>query len=61
MSACLDHVLILDEQHLRNVLAEYVRHYNGQRPHQSLQQEPPQRPPEQERIHGHDHHAANLA
>jgi hypothetical protein len=38
-------VLILSEQHLRNVLAEYARPYNGHRPHQSLQQEPPQRQP----------------
>ena len=42
---CLDHVLILGEQHLRNVLAEYARHYNGHRPHQGLQQEPPLRQP----------------
>jgi putative transposase len=38
---CLDHLLILGEGHLRKVLAEFGRHYNDHRPHQSLQQEPP--------------------
>jgi len=42
---CLDHMLILGERHLRRVLAEYARHYNGHRPHQGLQQEPPLREP----------------
>ena len=42
---CLDQVLILGEQHLREVLAEYARHYNGHRLHQGLQQEPPLRQP----------------
>jgi putative transposase len=41
---CLDHLLILGERHLRKVLAEYARHYNGHRPHQSLQQGRPLQP-----------------
>ena len=44
---CLDHMLILGERHLRSVLAEYAPHYNGHRPHQGLQQEPPLREPGQ--------------
>jgi putative transposase len=40
---CLDQVLILGEQHLREVLTDYARHYNGHRPHQGRQQEPPLR------------------
>ena len=42
---CLDHVLILGERHLREVLAGYARHCNGHRPRQGLQQESPQRQP----------------
>ena len=42
---CLDHVLILGEGHLRRVLAEYARHYNGHRPHLGLQLEPSLRQP----------------
>jgi hypothetical protein len=37
----------LARQNLRKVLAEYARHYNGHRPHQSRQQEPPLRQPGQ--------------
>ena len=38
---CLDHVLVLNEQHLRLVLAEYVAYYNTERPHRSLALAPP--------------------
>jgi putative transposase len=33
-----DWVLIVDEHHLRQVLAEYLRHYNAARPHRALGQ-----------------------
>ena len=32
-SKCTDRLLIYGEAHLRVVLAEYARHYNGHRPH----------------------------
>jgi putative transposase len=38
---CLDRMLITGERHLRLVLGEYADHYNGHRPHRTLQQNPP--------------------
>jgi putative transposase len=38
---CLDYLLILNEQHLRTVLAEYVAYSNADRPHRSLALEAP--------------------
>ena len=36
-----DRMLIFGERHLRSVLAEYARHYNGRRPHRSRELRPP--------------------
>jgi transposase InsO family protein len=44
---CLDHVLIYGERHLQRTLAEYARHYNEHRPHQSREQRPPLHEPGQ--------------
>ena len=35
-----DRMLIFGERHLRSVMAEYARHYQG-RPHRALQLQPP--------------------
>ncbi len=32
---CLDHIIVLDEQHLMSVLGEFVAYYNQERPHRS--------------------------
>jgi hypothetical protein len=39
---CLDHLLVVNERHLRAVLRELVRHDNADRPHRSPAPEPPQ-------------------
>ena len=38
---CLDQVLIVNQAHLRSVLAEYAVYYNHPRPHQGRGQAPP--------------------
>jgi transposase InsO family protein len=39
---CLDHILILGERHLRQVLCDYTRSFNRARPHQGIQQAIPE-------------------
>ncbi|HVQ99247.1 MAG TPA: integrase core domain-containing protein [Mycobacterium sp.] len=36
-----DRILIFGQRHLRVVLTEYVRHYNGRRPHRARELRPP--------------------
>lgn len=38
---CLDHVLILNQGHLKRALSEYVHYYNQSRPHQGIRQRRP--------------------
>lgn len=38
---CLDHVFVFNEEHLQKLLDEFVEYYNRQRPHRSLNQQPP--------------------
>ena len=38
---CLDHLIILGEQHLRNILMDYANYYNISRPHLSLERNAP--------------------
>ena len=38
---CLDHILIINEAHLRRILIEFIDYYNSRRPHQSLDQQSP--------------------
>jgi hypothetical protein len=38
---CLDHPIILDEQHLRSVLTEFVQYDNLGRPHRTLHLQTP--------------------
>ena len=38
---CTDHIIVLNEQHLRGVLRAYLHYYNDLRPHRSLSLEAP--------------------
>ena len=39
---CLDHVIVLDEQHLRRILRKYVDYYQSCRTHLSLEKDAPE-------------------
>ena len=36
---CLDHIIVLDEEHLRRILKNYADYYNGARTHLSLEKD----------------------
>ena len=38
---CLDHVIVLNERHLRRVLKEYLAYYHGSRTHLGLEKDAP--------------------
>ena len=38
---CLDHLLIVNETHLKQVLTEYITFYNTRRPHQGIEHRTP--------------------
>jgi transposase InsO family protein len=38
---CLDHVIAINERHLRRLLRSYLAYYNATRPHQSLDNDSP--------------------
>ena len=39
---CLDHVIVLGEQHLRRVLRNYLEYYHGSRTHLALDNDAPE-------------------
>ncbi len=39
---CLDHVIVLNERHLRRILREYFNYYHNCRTHLSLNKDPPE-------------------
>ena len=51
-SECLDWLLIVSAEHLQRVLTVFTDHYNGHRPHRSLELAPPNGRPSIERWSG---------
>ena len=51
---CLNHVVVLSERHLREILSKYVDYYNATRTHLSLVKDAPEsrsvQPPSQGRV-----------
>jgi putative transposase len=39
---CLDHVIVLSEQHLRRILRKYLEYYHGSRTHLALDKDAPE-------------------
>ena len=50
---CLDWMIPLNERHLRSILAEWISHYNGERPHSALGPGLPNDPTQQTALTGH--------
>jgi len=42
---CLDHVIVLNESHLRNILTDYISYYNKYRTHLGLNKDSPESRP----------------
>jgi Integrase core domain len=48
---CTDHLIVLNEEHLRRILTKFASYYNGSRPHVSLGKDAPDRRPIELRGH----------
>src|SRR5215470_16616074 len=46
---CLDHVVVINERHLRRILKSYFQYYHRSRTHLALQKDAPQRRPVHDR------------
>jgi putative transposase len=42
---CLDHVIVINERHLRRILRDYLKYYHTSRTHLSLNKDPPEHRP----------------